>query len=1046
MSDDFAANPSTTGVIQPGQSVNGTVETGFDQDWFRIELGAGILYEFALTPSAGSVLDPLLRLFDSGGNLLASNDDVATGNVSSYLSGTLSVAGTYFLSAGGYDVSTGGYTLSVQGSGGSSSDDFPESAPGALAAGSAINGIIETGGDTDRFLINLVAGQQYRFTLDPDGTSGLRDPVLRLLDDNGNLLVINDDTNGSLSSAITVTATRTGVYQLVAAGYGDLTGGYVLRATGAATTGGDDVPAGTAATLTPGTPSNGAIEVSGDTDRFTVSLTAGTTYVIDVEGSGSNAIADTVLQLLDGGGRLLAENDDANGTLYSRIIYTPTTTGNHTLVVSGYGSATGSYKLSASNAGSAADDHGNTAGTATALTAGNNASGQIERSGDLDVFAINLVAGQRYQFNLDPTASGGLSDPVLALADPSQQIVASNDDAGSGTLASRIDFVATQSGTHYLLAGGYGAATGAYTLSTTGARQQDDFGNDATTQGRIAAGQTVNGTLEQGGDQDWFAVDLVAGTRYQFRADSAAGGLPDPLLTLLDSSGQVLAQDNNSGGGLNALIDGTPSVSGRYFLAVTGTTASMTGAYSLSAAGSTGGGGGASDDFAGSTATAGRLSAGSSISGVIEQAGDEDWFAIRLTQGQQYTFNLDPGSGTALRDPTLSLYDDNGQLLTSNDDANGLASELTVTATRTGTYFLGAAGYGSETGNYVLTASGAVTTAPSDDFSADTATTGRLTVGGSTSGRIETATDVDFLAIDLTAGQTYAFSVTPRGGSSSPLADPRMAIFDAAGRQLAFNDDASASTQSAGLDFTASTSGRFFVGVAGPGNTTGDYSVSAQSRSAGAPASSFNIEIVYTGDPQFQSFFDAAAARWSQVIVGDLPDFAGVDDLRISASVTSIDGPGRILAQAGPTAIRPNNGLPYQGQMQFDSADIGDLVSKGTFGDVVLHEMGHVLGFLSFYFEQYGLVNPNNSFQYTGTNALTQYRNLSDPNATFVPIEQLGGPGTAGSHWDETLFRSELMTGFAENQPPMPISVLTVGLLQDLGYQVNYGAADPYQV
>ena len=40
---------------------------------------------------------------------------------------------------------------------------------------------------------------------------------------------------------------------------------------------------------------------------------------------------------------------------------------------------------------------------------------------------------------------------------------------------------------------------------------------------------------------------------------------------------------------------------------------------------------------------------------------------------------------------------------------------------------------------------------------------------------------------------------------------------------------------------------------------------------------------------------------------------------------------------------------------------------------------------------------------------------------------------------------TELMTGFT-NGLPCQLSILTIGSLQDLGYTVNYGAADPYSV
>jgi hypothetical protein len=60
-----------------------------------------------------------------------------------------------------------------------------------------------------------------------------------------------------------------------------------------------------------------------------------------------------------------------------------------------------------------------------------------------------------------------------------------------------------------------------------------------------------------------------------------------------------------------------------------------------------------------------------------------------------------------------------------------------------------------------------------------------------------------------------------------------------------------------------------------------------------------------------------------------------------------------------------------------------------------------------------------------------------------VPLETGGGAGTAGSHWSESVFGSELMTGFISGVPD-PLSTVTVGDLKDMGYTVNYSAADAY--
>jgi leishmanolysin len=221
--------------------------------------------------------------------------------------------------------------------------------------------------------------------------------------------------------------------------------------------------------------------------------------------------------------------------------------------------------------------------------------------------------------------------------------------------------------------------------------------------------------------------------------------------------------------------------------------------------------------------------------------------------------------------------------------------------------------------------------------------------------------------------------------------------------------------------------------------------------------SPFTIEVRFLGGltQKQKNAFKFAAKRWSTVIVGDLPsvkvDGEIIDDVLILAQGSAIDGPGKILGQAGPTHLRPKTAgasafLPAKGTMAFDTADLAQMEQAGTLKDVITHEMGHVLGIgtvwkLKKLLKNGGTSNPT----FVGKGASKEYGKLRGSGATAVPVENTGGPGTADSHWRESVFRNELMTGFV-GAAGNPLSRMTAASLQDLGYVVNLNAAEPYSL
>ena len=211
----------------------------------------------------------------------------------------------------------------------------------------------------------------------------------------------------------------------------------------------------------------------------------------------------------------------------------------------------------------------------------------------------------------------------------------------------------------------------------------------------------------------------------------------------------------------------------------------------------------------------------------------------------------------------------------------------------------------------------------------------------------------------------------------------------------------------------------------------------------------FQIDLTFGAGvtPAVMTAARAAATRWQQIISSDVPGktTAGVfvDDITINvqmgllANPAGTDGVGGTLANAGPTASRTNaNGLPYQAEAGIDPADANNARLK----DILTHEFAHALGFTSANgFQRY----VSGAF-FTGSNALREFK-IFAPTATGVPLETTGGAGTAGGHWLETVFGNELMTGFID-RGVNPISRITVGAFQDMGYTVNYNSADSYRM
>jgi hypothetical protein len=241
-----------------------------------------------------------------------------------------------------------------------------------------------------------------------------------------------------------------------------------------------------------------------------------------------------------------------------------------------------------------------------------------------------------------------------------------------------------------------------------------------------------------------------------------------------------------------------------------------------------------------------------------------------------------------------------------------------------------------------------------------------------------------------------------------------------------------------------------------------------------ADASGYNITIRYLSDltnPQLLAFAEAEL-RWEDFVTGDLTDVnetlpanscgpnpetpGPFDDLTIFVTIEPIDGPFGILGQAGPCFIRDPGDLTVIGRMQFDSDDMELLETEGSLPAVILHEMGHVLGFGTLWINPFGLVQdpsdpdpqpPLADTHFTGAQAIAAFNAAGGSSYTGakVPVMNVGGAGTVNSHWRDEVFNPELMTGFLEQGVSVfPLSAISVRSLQDMGYTVSVADADPF--
>ncbi len=697
---DQAGDAHTTATLTPGQAVDGQINPAADKDWYRLHVEAGQRYAIALDGVAGAdgqTLDPFVTVYAADGTTqLAFNDD-ANGSLNAALSYVPSQTGDVFVEARGYsDDVSGAYHLTV------TQSALPPDAVGndrttraRLQSDTPVAGSLDYESDVDVFRMSASRGHMYRLTLvGGDGDGALHDPLLRVVDRDGNELASNDDSADGLNSALDFVPQSNGDVFVEAHSYDDTsTGTYTL------TLKTEDLPpdsaggdARSAGSLTLGRPINADIGYPSDHDWYRVRLNGGESYRFMLNGASGSPLADPVLKIHDAAGQEIATDDDGGEGLNSYLEFTAPTTGNYFIEATSFDeNATGGYTLSSERG-----DIPNSNATDAVLAAdGDTRQATLSPAGDSDWYKLTLTAGQAFRVAVDSgDGAGALADPLVVLHGPDGAEVARDDDGGPG-LNSLLEYQATAAGDYYVEVRGFGDdAAGTYTVTLT----PGEIGNTVDTADQLTAGdEGRTSVINADGDSDWFQITLVEGRPYRFNVVSAeTDGLTDPMLTLYDSDGKPVASDDDGGTGKNAYLNFASATGGTYYAAVSSAGDHGTGHYTITAT---------DTDVPGNTATDETLDAAAGDDRIsrIEMAGDLDDYRVELQANTRYTIEVTGHGDHPLADPFLAVLNESGERVTSNDDGGaGRNALLSFRPTEAGTFYLQASGLGGTTGDYKI--------------------------------------------------------------------------------------------------------------------------------------------------------------------------------------------------------------------------------------------------------------------------------------------------------------------------------------------------------
>ena len=822
---DTLATARDLGHLAGTQSldVSSAIDQAFDRDVFRFEADVPGSTRVSLSAFFGG-LDTFVTVLDSAGQVIASNDNFDSFTSDSFLTFMAEGGATYFVEARGVGSTVGDYFLSLT--------LVPEVGDTLATARDLGHLTGRQSLDVSSVIDQAFDRDVFRFEADVSGSTrvflganfGQLDTFVTVLDSAGQVIASNDNFDSFTSdSFLTFAAERGATYFVEARGVGSTAGDYLLSLTLVPEVGDTLATARDLGLLAATQPLDvsSTIDQAFDRDIFRFEAdVAGTTRVNLSENFGSFGDLDTFVTVLDSAGQVIASNDNSRSfSTDSFLTFIAEAGTTYFVEARGVGSTVGDYSLSLTLISEVGD------ALATAQDLGllkpsqsRGISSVIDQGLDRDVFRFEAGASGPTRVSL--SSSGGTVNTLVTVFDSSGTEIASNDNRGSFTTDSLLTFVAVGNETYFVEARSVGSTVGEYFLSLNLIPDVGDTLATARDLGRLTATQSlgVSSAIDQAFDRDVFSFesDFSGATRVSLSADF--GSTVDTFVNVLDSSGTVIASnDNRDSLTTNSALTFEIAGGETYFVEARGV-GSTAGGYFLSLS--------LTPDIGDTLATArdlGRLTATQSLgfSSVIDQASDRDVFRFEAGFSGSARVNLSADFGSTV-DTLVNVLDSLGTVIASNDNRDSSTTNSAVTFAVAGgeTYFVEARSVSSTVGAYRLTLVSEIgdTLATARDLGFLTATQTLFV-----SSVIDQAFDRDVVSFQADASGTTRVEL---GRNFDNTLNAFVRVLDSSGQEIAANDNRDAFTRDSFLTFLTEEGETYFVEASGVGSTVGGYFLS----------------------------------------------------------------------------------------------------------------------------------------------------------------------------------------------------------------------------